>query len=101
MTTWNRTTMFSKRLCWKEAEAFLKKEFIRMHSSTISKVEFFRHVISLAIQRKLRTAGNGFLVRVDRLLDGRAARAIAFIAARRPLPLPCSSRSVSEPSALA
>jgi hypothetical protein len=28
-----------------EAEAFLKKDFIRMHSSTICKVEFFRHVI--------------------------------------------------------
>jgi len=65
----------------KEAEAFLKKEFIRMHSSTISKVEFFRHVISLAIRGKLRTAGKGFLVRIDKLLEGRAARVIAFLAA--------------------
>ena len=52
-----------------------------MNSSTISKVEFFRHVISLAIRGKLRTAGQGFLVRIDRLLEGRAARVIAFIAA--------------------
>ena len=65
----------------KEAEAFKNKEFIRMHSSTISKVEFFRHAISLAIRGKLRTAGRGFLVRVDRLLEGRWARVIAFIAA--------------------
>ena len=65
----------------KEAEAFLKKEFIRMHSSTISKVEFFRHVISLAIKGKLRTAGKGILVRIDRLLEGRTARVIAFVAA--------------------
>jgi hypothetical protein len=65
----------------KEAEAFTKKEFIRMHSSTISKVEFFRHAIGLAIRGKLRTAGTGFLVRIDRLLEGRVARVIAFLAA--------------------
>ena len=64
-----------------EAEAFVKKEFIRMHSSTICKVEFFRHVISLAIEGKLRTAGTGFFVRIDRLLEGRAARVIAFVSA--------------------
>jgi hypothetical protein len=64
----------------KEAEAFSKKEFIRMHSSTISKVEFFRHVISLAIKGKLRTAGMGFLVRIDRLMEGRVSRVIAFVA---------------------
>ena len=65
----------------KEAEAFKNKEFIRMHSSTISKVEFFRHAISLAIQGKLHTAGRGVLVRIDRLLEGRWARVIAFVAA--------------------
>lgn len=64
-----------------EAEAFKKKEFIRMNSSTISKVEFFRHVIDLVIRGKLRTAGMGFLVRIDRLLESRAARLIIFAAA--------------------
>lgn len=64
-----------------EAEAFVKKDFIRMHSSTICKVEFFRHVISLAIKGKLRTAGKDILVRIDRLLEGRVARTIAFVAA--------------------
>jgi hypothetical protein len=64
-----------------EAEAFLKKEFIRMHSSTICKVEFFRHVIRFAIEGKLRTAGKGFFARIDRLLEGRAARVIAFVGA--------------------
>jgi hypothetical protein len=54
---------------------------VRMNSSTISKVEFFRHVIGLAIRGKLRTVGTGFLVRVDRLLEGRAARVITFVAA--------------------
>jgi len=64
-----------------EAEAFMKKEFIQMHSSTICKIEFFRQVISRAINGKLRTAGKGFLVRIDRLLESRAARVIAFVAA--------------------
>ena len=64
-----------------EAEAFSRKDFIRMHSSTICKVEFFRHAISLAIQGKLRTASNGIIVRIDRLLESRTARLIAFVAA--------------------
>jgi hypothetical protein len=64
-----------------EAEAFKNKEFIRMHSSTISKVEFFRHVIALAIAGKLRTAGKGFLIRIDRLLESRTARVIILAAA--------------------
>jgi hypothetical protein len=64
-----------------EAEAFTKKEFIRMHSSTICKVEFFRHVIGRAINGKLHTAGKGVLFRIDRLLESRVARVIAFVAA--------------------
>jgi hypothetical protein len=48
---------------------------------TTTPVEFFRHVISLAIEGKLRTAGMGFFVRIDRLLEGRAARVIAFVGA--------------------
>lgn len=80
----------------KEAEAFTKKEFIRMHSSTISKVEFFRHAIGLAIKGRLRTAGTGFLVRVDRLLESRTARVIAFLAAvAGVISLPIASYQVS------
>jgi len=70
-----------------EAEAFLKKDFIRMHSSTICKVEFFRHVISLVIKGKLRTAGKGILVRIDRLFESRAARAVAFFAGVISIPI--------------
>lgn len=61
-----------------EAEAFKAKDFIRMHGSTISKVEFFRHVIMLAQRGKLKTAGRGLLVRVDRLLDNRWPRLAAL-----------------------
>ncbi|WP_210201626.1 hypothetical protein [Bosea sp. CS1GBMeth4] len=61
-----------------EAEAFKRKEFIRMNSSTICKVEFFRHVIVAAQQGKLRTAGRGWVHRIDRLLENRWARAAAL-----------------------
>jgi len=62
-----------------EAEAFAKQEFIRMNSSTICKVEFFRHAIILAQKGRLRTASKGFLISVDRLLESRVARAFALI----------------------
>ncbi len=61
-----------------EAEAFKSKDFIRMHSSTISKVEFFRHAIMLAQKGRLKTKGRGFFVRVDRVLEARWTRVAAF-----------------------
>jgi len=61
-----------------ESEAFGRKEFIRMNTSTISKVNFFRHVIDQAAKGKLKTSGRGLLVRVDRLLESRWARLAAL-----------------------
>lgn len=61
-----------------EADCFAKQEFIRMHNSTISKVEFFRHVIDMSIKGKLRTAGRGIAQRIDRLLESRSSRVCAF-----------------------
>jgi hypothetical protein len=61
-----------------ESEAFKKMEYIRMNASTISKVQFFRHAIDLALRGKLRTAGNLLVNRVDRLLESRTARVLAF-----------------------
>jgi hypothetical protein len=63
-----------------EAEAFAAKDFIRMHSSTISKVEFFRHVIELAQRGQLKTASKGFYAWMDRMLESRGQRLFAFIA---------------------
>lgn len=63
-----------------EAEAFKNKHFIRMHASTLAKVDFFRHVIVLAQQGRLRTATKNWGVRVDRLLEGRTAKVIALAA---------------------
>jgi hypothetical protein len=62
-----------------EADAFKRRDFIRMNSSTISKVEFFRQVINLALRGKLRTAGRGFGARVDRLLESRGSRVAALV----------------------
>lgn len=61
-----------------ESAAFKAKEFIRMNASTISKVQFFRHAIELALKGKLKTAGRTFLSYIDRLLESRVARALAF-----------------------
>lgn len=63
-----------------EAEAFKNKDFIRMHASTLAKVDFFRHVILLAQQGRLRTATKNWGVRVDRLLESRMAKVIALAA---------------------
>ena len=63
-----------------EAEAFKRREFIRMHSSTIAKVEFFRHIIAAVEKGRLRVASRGIFVRVDQLLEGRWARVVALIA---------------------
>ena len=64
-----------------ESEAFKAKDFIRMNASTISKVGFFSHVVTLSLKGKLQTSGHGFLNFLDRLLESRKNRAIAAIAA--------------------
>lgn len=61
-----------------ESEAFRRMEFIRMNASTISKVQFFRHAIELARKGKLHTAGSKLVNRIDRLLESRWARVLAF-----------------------
>ena len=63
-----------------EAAAFKAREFIRMQSSTICKVAFFRHAIVLAERGKLRTASKGWGVWIDRLLESRTAK-VALLAA--------------------
>jgi hypothetical protein len=61
-----------------ESAAFKSKDFIRMNASTISKVQFFRHVIDLALRGKLHTAGKFFLNKVDKLLESRTSRLMAL-----------------------
>lgn len=61
-----------------ESQCFSQREFIRMNESTTTKVHFFRHVIDLAIRGKLNTAGKSIASRIDRLLETRKSRVVAF-----------------------
>jgi hypothetical protein len=49
-----------------------------MNESTNTKVHFFRHVIELALRGKLKTAGRSLADRIDRLLESRTSRVLAF-----------------------
>jgi hypothetical protein len=62
-----------------ESASFARQEFIRMHQSTISKVQFFRFAIGQLIKGKLKTAGLGVANRIDRLLSSHWARVLTFI----------------------
>lgn len=63
-----------------ESSAFKRQEFIRMNSSTISKVEFFRYVLDLASRGKLKTNGSNLTALIDRALNSVFSRVIALIA---------------------
>jgi hypothetical protein len=69
-----------------ESEAFKAKDFIRMNASTIAKVAFFSYAISSALRGKLKTSGRGVLNFIDKLLESRKARLIAFASALIGLP---------------
>lgn len=62
-----------------EASAFKRQEFIRMNSSTISKVEFFRYVVDLASRGKLKTGSKSLPAKLDRALESPASRATALV----------------------
>ena len=64
-----------------EIRAFENKEFIRMHNSTLSKVGFLNSTIRKMVTGKLRTASRGFGVALDRIFEGRSAKAIALVGA--------------------
>ncbi|MBD8562140.1 hypothetical protein IFT91_26145 [Pseudomonas fluorescens] len=64
-----------------EIQAFENKEFIRMHNSTLSKVGFLNSTIRKMVTGKLRTASRGFGVALDRIFEGRSAKAIALLGA--------------------
>lgn len=64
-----------------EITAFKNKEFIRMHSSTLTKVEFFRSVMSKLIRGKLKTASRGVGVSLDKAFEGRPAKSVGLVGA--------------------
>jgi len=62
-----------------EAECFKSKDFIRMHASTLAKVNFFYFVISNALKGKLKTKGKNLGARADTLLESRGAKVLSLI----------------------
>jgi len=64
-----------------EVKAFREARFLEMHNSTLSKVSFFRRVIEKMLDGKLKTASKGWGVMLDRLFEGRLAKAIGFFSA--------------------
>ena len=64
-----------------EAECFKNKDFIRMHASTLAKVNFFYSVIRKALQGKLKTKGRSLGARADTLLESRSARMFTLVSA--------------------
>ena len=61
-----------------EVEAFNNGEFIRMHSSTLCKAEFFKIMMKKLVNGTIRTRSNTLGVKLDRLLESRAAKGVAL-----------------------
>ncbi|MEH6691125.1 MAG: hypothetical protein V7774_08075 [Pseudorhizobium pelagicum] len=61
-----------------EVQAFQNNEFIRMHSSTLSKVGFFHSVMRKMVSGKLRTASKGYGIALDRIFESRSAKTIGL-----------------------
>lgn len=62
-----------------EVQAFQNNEFIRMHNSTLCKVGFLHSVIRKLLKGKLHTASRGLGVALDRIFEGRPAKAIGLL----------------------
>lgn len=63
-----------------EVNAFRKREFIRMHNSTLCKVGFFHVVIRKLLNGELRTSSRGWGAWLDRLFESRYAKAGGVVA---------------------
>lgn len=63
-----------------EVEAFDRKEYLKLHKSTMSKVYFFNSVFHKLVSRKLRTAHSNLPERINRWLESTPAKVLGFIA---------------------
>jgi hypothetical protein len=63
-----------------EVQAFDRKEYIKLHKSTMSKVYFFNSVFHKLVKRKLKTARSNWKERINRGLESTPVKIIAFIA---------------------
>ncbi len=62
-----------------EVQAFNNNEFIRMHNSTLCKVEFFKNVMNKIVNGRIRTNSNSLGVKLDRLLEARISKGLALL----------------------
>ncbi|HHR6078415.1 hypothetical protein ABN239_09950 [Providencia vermicola] len=62
-----------------EVACFENKEFLRMHTSTLSKVGFFSSAMSKLVSGKLKTAAKGYGVQLDKLFGSRLVKSLGLI----------------------
>lgn len=61
-----------------EVELFRQKEYARLHASTVCKVKFFSDVVELTLDKKLKTTRSTTLVKMERSVDGVAAKTVGL-----------------------
>lgn len=70
-----------------EVESFEKKEFLRMHASTLSKVGFFSSAMRKFVSGKLKTTSKGYGVKLDKFFESRAVKLLGLISIFLGLPV--------------
>ncbi|MDJ0615423.1 MAG: hypothetical protein QNJ63_01545 [Calothrix sp. MO_192.B10] len=63
-----------------EVEAFRNKEYLKLHKSTLCKVNWFRKIFTLLIEGKLKTQRSNWLHTVNKLLESLPAKNLGFVA---------------------
>lgn len=62
-----------------EVSAFERKDFLRMHKSTLSKIGFFSSAMRKLVNGKLKTASKGFGVALDKIFESRIAKTVGLL----------------------
>jgi len=63
-----------------EAEAFKRKEYLRLHKSTMAKVYFFKSIYHKVQNRKLKTVRANLPEKVNRIVESLPAKILALVA---------------------
>jgi hypothetical protein len=63
-----------------EAEAFKRKEYLKLHKSTMAKVYFFQSIYRKIHAKKLKTVRSNFPAKLNRLVESLPAKILALVA---------------------
>ncbi|GAA5446095.1 hypothetical protein Misp06_04303 [Microbulbifer sp. NBRC 101763] len=63
-----------------EVEAFTRKEYLKLHKSTMSKVYFFKSVFHKMQSRKLNTTRSNWRAKANKMLESIPAKVLALVA---------------------